>query len=76
MPSAIESAARHTAKECGAYLNNAKMTAEEAIIRAGKLLHGWWLLLRRGKKNLAASRDRLVTPNLAKVANGRLWWSV
>jgi tyrosyl-tRNA synthetase len=49
-----KSAARRTVKEGGAYLNNAKVTDEEAVPQPADLLHGRWLLLRRGKRNLAA----------------------
>ncbi|CAL9285896.1 MULTISPECIES: tyrosine--tRNA ligase [unclassified Streptomyces] len=49
-----KSAARRTVKEGGAYVNNAKVTSEDAVVSAGDLLHGRWLVLRRGKKNLAA----------------------
>ncbi|GAA0505695.1 MULTISPECIES: tyrosine--tRNA ligase [Streptomyces] len=49
-----KSAARRTVKEGGAYVNNAKVTAEDAVVTANELLHGRWLVLRRGKKNLAA----------------------
>lgn len=48
------SAARRTVKEGGAYLNNTKVTDEEAAPAAADLLHGRWLVLRRGKRNLAA----------------------
>ncbi|GLW69285.1 tyrosine--tRNA ligase [Kitasatospora phosalacinea] len=48
------SAARRTIKEGGAYLNNAKVTEEEAVATPDDLLHGRWLVLRRGKRNLAA----------------------
>jgi tyrosyl-tRNA synthetase len=46
--------ARRTIKEGGAYVNNVKVTAEDAEVTAEQLLHGRWLVLRRGKKNLAA----------------------
>jgi tyrosyl-tRNA synthetase len=49
-----KSAARRTIKEGGAYLNNAKVTDEDAVPAESDLLHGRWLLLRRGKRNLAA----------------------
>ena len=49
-----KSAARRTIKEGGAYVNNAKVTEEDAVPAPDQLLHGRWLLLRRGKKNLAA----------------------
>ncbi|MCU7822254.1 tyrosine--tRNA ligase [Kitasatospora sp. DSM 101779] len=48
------SGARRTIKEGGAYLNNAKVADEEAVPAAEDLLHGRWLVLRRGKRNLAA----------------------
>ncbi|MFF4209036.1 tyrosine--tRNA ligase [Streptomyces sp. NPDC001796] len=50
---ASKSAARRTVKEGGAYVNNVKVTAEDAVATADQLLHGRWLVLRRGKKNLA-----------------------
>ncbi|MBC3985552.1 tyrosine--tRNA ligase [Streptomyces sp. AC563] len=51
---ASKSAARRTVKEGGAYVNNAKVTSEDAVPDEADLLHGRWLVLRRGKKNLAA----------------------
>ncbi|MFP1623638.1 tyrosine--tRNA ligase [Streptomyces sp. 5K101] len=51
---ASKSAARRTVKEGGAYVNNVKVTAEDAVATPEELLHGRWLVLRRGKKNLAA----------------------
>lgn len=51
---ASKSAARRTVKEGGAYVNNVKVTAEDAMATADQLLHGRRLVLRRGKKNLAA----------------------
>ena len=49
-----KSAARRAVKEGGAYLNNAKVADEEAAPTTADLLHGRWLLLRRGKRSLAA----------------------
>ena len=49
-----KSAARRAVKEGGAYLNNVKVTDEKATATSADLLHGRWLLLRRGKRNLAA----------------------
>ncbi|MEY9968937.1 tyrosyl-tRNA synthetase [Streptacidiphilus sp. MAP12-16] len=49
-----KSAARRAIKEGGAYLNNSKVTDEEAVPTAADLLHGRWLVLRRGKRSLAA----------------------
>ncbi|MYW66639.1 tyrosine--tRNA ligase [Streptomyces sp. SID8379] len=51
---ASKSAARRTVKEGGAYVNNVKVAAEDFVPAADDLLHGRWLVLRRGKKNLAA----------------------
>ncbi|MFF3485967.1 tyrosine--tRNA ligase [Streptomyces sp. NPDC002701] len=51
---ASKSAARRTVKEGGAYVNNVKVASEDAVPGADDLLHGRWLVLRRGKKNLAA----------------------
>jgi len=48
------SGARRTIKEGGAYLNNTKVTDEEAVPAETDLLHGRWLVLRRGKRNIAA----------------------
>ncbi|QFU91450.1 tyrosine--tRNA ligase [Amycolatopsis sp. YIM 10] len=46
-------AARRTVKEGGAYVNNTKVTDEEWKPAAGDLLHGRWLVVRRGKRNIA-----------------------
>ncbi|MDJ0344886.1 tyrosine--tRNA ligase [Streptomyces sp. H10-C2] len=51
---ASKSAARRAIKEGGAYLNNTKVTSEDAVPADSDLLHGRWLVLRRGKKSLAA----------------------
>ncbi|EGX59111.1 tyrosyl-tRNA synthetase [Streptomyces zinciresistens K42] len=51
---ASKSAARRTVKEGGAYVNNVKVAGEDAVPVREDLLHGRWLVLRRGKKNLAA----------------------
>jgi tyrosyl-tRNA synthetase len=48
-----KSAARRTVGEGGAYVNNAKVADPDAVIAESELLHGRYLLLRRGKKNLA-----------------------
>jgi len=49
-----KSAARRIVKEGGAYLNNAKVTAEEFAPTLENLLFGRFLLLRKGKRDLAA----------------------
>ncbi|UJW31430.1 tyrosine--tRNA ligase [Saccharothrix sp. AJ9571] len=46
-------AARRTVKEGGAYVNNTKVTDEEWKPGSGDLLHGRWLVVRRGKRNIA-----------------------
>jgi tyrosyl-tRNA synthetase len=48
--------ARRTVSEGGAYLNNERATDPEATPTAEDLLAGRWLVLRRGKKNLAGVR--------------------
>jgi len=48
------SAARRTISEGGAYLNNERVSDPAAVPAARDLLHGRWLLLRRGRRNLAA----------------------
>jgi tyrosyl-tRNA synthetase len=49
-----KSAARRTVKEGGAYVNNTKIADADAVPGRTELLHGRWLVLRRGKRNLAA----------------------
>jgi tyrosyl-tRNA synthetase len=48
------SAARRTIAEGGAYLNNRKVTDEKAVPGAGDLLHGRYVILRRGKRTVGA----------------------
>ncbi|AUI52235.1 tyrosine--tRNA ligase [Arthrobacter crystallopoietes] len=47
------SGARRTVAEGGAYVNNEKITDPDAVIDDSKLLHGKYLLMRRGKRTLA-----------------------
>ncbi|GAA1279700.1 tyrosine--tRNA ligase [Planotetraspora silvatica] len=47
-----KSAARRAVKEGGAYLNNVKITDEEYVPSADDLLHGRFLVLRRGKRTI------------------------
>ena len=47
-------AARRTVADGGAYLNNQRVTDPEMVPADGELLHGRWLVLRRGKRSLAA----------------------
>lgn len=48
--------ARRTIKEGGAYVNNERIPDEEWVPGAEDLLHGEWLVIRRGKKNFAGVR--------------------
>jgi tyrosyl-tRNA synthetase len=47
-----KSAARRAIAEGGAYLNNAKVTDQDAVPLASDLLHGRFLVLRRGKRTV------------------------
>jgi tyrosyl-tRNA synthetase len=49
-----KSAARRTIREGGAYLNNVKVTDEGFVPTSGDLLHDRFLVLRRGKRDIAA----------------------
>jgi len=49
-----KSAARRIVKENGAYLNNTKINGEEFTPTEGDLIHGRYLVLRKGKRDLAA----------------------
>ncbi len=49
-----KSAARRIVKEGGAYLNNQKVESEDFAPSKADLLHGKYLLLRKGKRDLAA----------------------
>ncbi|WP_105031623.1 tyrosine--tRNA ligase [Arthrobacter ruber] len=51
--SASNSAARRTVAEGGAYVNNAKIADADHAVAVDDLLHGRYLLIRRGKRNLA-----------------------
>ena len=56
---ASKSAARRAVTEGGAYLNNVRVTAEDAVPARGDLLHGRYLILRRGKRTVGAVDVRL-----------------
>ena len=49
-------AARRTIKEGGAYVNNQRIESAEWEPETDDLLHGKWLVLRRGKKNFAGAK--------------------
>ena len=46
-------AARRAVKEGGASVNNQKISSEDWTPESGDLLHGTWLVVRRGKRNFA-----------------------
>jgi tyrosyl-tRNA synthetase len=48
--------ARRTVAEGGAYVNNAKVPNEQWVPQEADLLDGRWLVVRRGKRNLAGVR--------------------
>ena len=47
-------AARRAIAEGGAYVNNVRVTDETATFAAADLIHGRWLIARRGKRTLGA----------------------
>ncbi len=49
-------AARRTIKEGGASVNNQRVASEDWVPSSADLLHGRWLVLRRGKRNFAGVR--------------------
>jgi tyrosyl-tRNA synthetase len=51
-------AARRTVKEGGAYVNNVKTGDEEWRPSVDDALHGQWLVVRKGKRNIAGVRLR------------------
>ncbi len=51
--SAGRGAARRTVGEGGAYVNNVRIDSEEWVPQPTDFLHGRWLVLRRGKRNIA-----------------------
>lgn len=50
------SAARRTIASGGAYLNNVKMSDEDAVLTAGDILPGGLVLVRKGRRTLAVGR--------------------
>jgi len=49
---ASRSAGRRTIAEGGAYVNNERVSDPEAAIEAAMLLHGRWVVLRKGKRSV------------------------
>jgi tyrosyl-tRNA synthetase len=52
------SAGRRTIAEGGAYVNNRKVIDVEAVVSVDDLLHGRWIVLRRGRRNIAGALIR------------------
>jgi tyrosyl-tRNA synthetase len=53
-----KSEARRAIAQGGAYLNNDKVTDQDAVPQPGDLLHGRFLVLRRGKRTVAGAEVR------------------
>jgi tyrosyl-tRNA synthetase len=51
--SASKGAARRTVAEGGVYVNNIRIESDEWIPQTSDFLHDRWLVLRRGKRNIA-----------------------
>jgi tyrosyl-tRNA synthetase len=51
-----KSAARRAVVEGGVYLNNRKLTDPDASVEAADLLHGRWVVVRRGKRSVMGAR--------------------
>jgi tyrosyl-tRNA synthetase len=52
---ASKSEARRVIAAGGAYLNNRKVTSPDAVVDATNLLHGRFLVLRRGRRTIAGA---------------------
>ncbi|CAN5196121.1 tyrosine--tRNA ligase [soil metagenome] len=55
---ASKAAARRAIAEGGASVNNVKVVDEDAVLAPDDLLHGRWVVLRRGKRTLAVADAR------------------
>ena len=53
---ASKGAARRTIGEGGAYVGNVRVTEENAALGDADLLHGRWVLLRRGRRHIGGLR--------------------
>ncbi len=51
-----KSAARRAVVEGGVYINNTKVTDPDATLHAADLLHGRWVVIRRGKRSVVGAR--------------------
>jgi tyrosyl-tRNA synthetase len=50
------SAARRAVVEGGVYINNTKVTDPDAALQTADLLHGRWVVVRRGKRSVVGAR--------------------
>ena len=50
------SAARRAVVEGGVYINNTKITDPDAALQTADLLHGRWVVIRRGKRSVVGAR--------------------
>jgi tyrosyl-tRNA synthetase len=50
------SAARRAVVEGGVYINNTKVTDPDAALQTADLLHGRWVVIRRGKRSVVGAR--------------------
>jgi tyrosyl-tRNA synthetase len=66
--SASKGAARRTIAEGGVSVNNVRIDSDEWTPGPGDYLHGRWLVLRRGKRNIAGVQ-RVERPREPKAAN-------
>jgi tyrosyl-tRNA synthetase len=60
--SASKGAARRTIAEGGVSVNNVRIDSEEWVAQPSHFLHGRWLVLRRGKRNIAGVQRVPVLP--------------
>ena len=53
---ASKGAGRRTIGEGGAYVSNVRVTEQDAVLSDSDLLHGRWILLRRGRRHIGGIR--------------------
>jgi tyrosyl-tRNA synthetase len=59
------SAGRRAIDEGGAYVNNTKITDPDAVLSPADLLHGRWVVVRRGKRSVAGVEVGVPLPSSA-----------
>ena len=57
------SAGRRAIDEGGAYINNIKITDPDAVLSPPDLLHGRWVVVRRGKRSVSGVEARISPPS-------------